>query len=59
VQNCAVLRASPNGSGRFRLSASMFVGHIPVNLRTELDKTIHALTTAGLYGCISGANKTV
>jgi probable phosphoglycerate mutase len=35
VQNCATLRASPNATGRLRLSATVFVGHIPVNLRTE------------------------
>jgi broad specificity phosphatase PhoE len=35
VPNCAVLRASPNGSGHLRLSANVFVAHIPMHLRTE------------------------
>jgi len=35
VPNCAVLRASPNGSGRLQLSTNVFVAHIPVELRTE------------------------
>jgi probable phosphoglycerate mutase len=35
VPNCAVLRASPNGSGRLRLSANISVAHVPAGLRTE------------------------
>jgi broad specificity phosphatase PhoE len=34
VPNCAVLRGSPNGSGRFQLLPNASVAHIPVDLRT-------------------------
>ena len=35
VPNCAVLRASSDGSGRLRLSTNVFVDHVPEELRTE------------------------
>lgn len=35
VPNCAVLRASPNGSGRLLLSTTVSVDHIPADLRSE------------------------
>jgi hypothetical protein len=34
MPNCAVLRGSPNGIGRFQLSSNASVAHIPVELRT-------------------------
>lgn len=35
VPNCAVVRGSPNGSGRLQLSTNVSVAHIPGDLRTE------------------------
>ena len=35
VPNCAVLRASSDGSGRLRLSTNVFIDHISEELRTE------------------------
>jgi hypothetical protein len=35
MPNCAVLRSSRHGSGHLRLSANVFVAHIPMHLRTE------------------------
>ena len=35
VPNCAILRASPDGSGRLRLSAEVSLAHLPTDLRTN------------------------